>query len=501
MIKQGKYDVVIAGSGLGGLLTGVFLSKTGYHVLVLEKNNQIGGCLQTFVRRGKVFDTGMHYVGSMEEGQALHKIFKYAGIIDDLRLNRLDMDCFDKIIYGGNEYNFAQGFDRFSDTMQSYFPDNKDDIKNYVAGIQELVGIIDLFNLRPFSSVSYINDPKALMSVEGQLKQITSNKMLQNVLSGMNGLYAGVPEATPYYVHALINNFFINSAWRLVNGGEQIADLLRNKIIENGGEVVAKKEIIEFVTKDNEIDHVLLSDSTKVFGKYFISNIHPAKTLSMIKGNSIRKAYRNRINNLENTIGMFVVYADLKEGTFPYLNHNVYYFNGDDVWGTRNYYEKEWPDGFMMYTPNREDQVKSAQNAIIITYMKYEELLKWENTWIENRGDDYREFKRNKAEKLIRQVDSVYPGFKNSVQHYYTSTPLSYRDYTGTHEGACYGIMKNNESFPSSVIHPRTRIKNLLFTGQNINIHGILGVSFGSIITCMSMPGNEDLISKINDVY
>ncbi len=198
---------------------------------------------------------------------------------------------------------------------------------------------------------------------------------------------------------------------------------------------------------------------------------------------------------------MFVVYADLKDHTFPYLNHNVYYFNGEDVWGTRNYFEKQWPDGFMMYTPNRDNNLKYAQNAIIITYMKYEEVMKWENSWIEQRGDDYREFKKNRAEKLIGQVDEVYPGFRNSVRSYYTSTPLTYRDYTATHNGACYGIMKNNSNFPSSVIHPKTRIRNLFFTGQNVNLHGILGVSFGSVLTCMTIPGNENLISKINDAY
>lgn len=493
--------MVIAGSGLGGLLSGLFLSKIGYHVLVLEKNSQIGGCLQTFVRKGKVFDTGMHYVGSMEKGQSLNKIFSYAGIIDDIKMQRLDMDCFDKIIYGGKEYKYAQGFDRFTDTMHEYFPDNKDDVSRYVAEMQELVSFIDLFNLRPFTSVSYIDNPSSLMPVDEKISQVTSNKTLRSVLSGMNGLYAGAPGITPYYVHALINNFFINSAWRLINGGEQIAELLREKIVENGGEVIAKKEVKEFVVSNDLIDYVELADETRVFGKYFISNIHPAKTLSMIKGNSIRKAYINRINSLENTIGMFVVYADLKENSFPNINHNVYYFNGEDVWGTRDYYKKMWPDGFMMYTPNRGNMGDHAQTAIVITYMKYEELAKWENTWIEHRGDDYREFKKIKAEKLIKLVDSVYPGFKKSIHKYYTSTPLTYRDYTATQDGSCYGIMKSCKNFPSTIIHPKTRINNLFFTGQNMSLHGILGVSFGSVVTCMSIPGNENLITNINNVH
>ena len=436
----------------------------------------------------------------MAKGQILNKLFTYAGIFDQLELKRLDMDCFDKIIYKGNEYDYAQGFDNFSEKMHSYFPDNKADIEKYIKGIHDIVDYIDLFNLRPFSTTSYINDPNALMPIADQLNNITSNKLLQNVLSGMNGLYAGIPEVTPYYIHALINNFYINSAWRIYDGGAQIASLIQQKIIENGGEVVTKKEVVKFVSNNDEIDHVLLSDNSKIFGKYFISNIHPAKTLSMVEGSSLRKAYINRIKNLENTIGMFIVYADLKENTFPYLNYNVYYFNSDDVWGTRSYESKKWPDGFMMYTPLRKNQGKSASNAIIITYMKYSELSKWENTWIEKRGDDYLEFKKNKAEKLINQVNSVYPGFAKSVQKYYTSTPLSYRDYTGTQNGSCYGILKDSSNLTKTIIHPKTKIKNLLFTGQNINIHGILGVSLGAVLTSMSMPGNENLLNNISNV-
>ncbi|MBL7884204.1 MAG: NAD(P)-binding protein, partial [Bacteroidia bacterium] len=68
-----KYDVVIIGSGLGGLESAYILSKEGYKVLVLEKNRQLGGSLQIFVREKAIFDTGIHYIGGLNEGQNLHQ--------------------------------------------------------------------------------------------------------------------------------------------------------------------------------------------------------------------------------------------------------------------------------------------------------------------------------------------------------------------------------------------------------------------------------------------
>jgi all-trans-retinol 13,14-reductase len=120
-----KNSVVIVGSGLGGLLCGYILSKEGYEVTILEKNHQLGGCLQTFVRNNCVFDTGMHYIGSMQDGQALNYLFRYFGLTQKLKLKRMDLDAFDVIDIAGKKYNYAQGFDRFADTITSYFLQKK----------------------------------------------------------------------------------------------------------------------------------------------------------------------------------------------------------------------------------------------------------------------------------------------------------------------------------------------------------------------------------------
>ena len=65
-----KYDVVIIGGGLGGLVSALLLSKEGLKVVVLEQHHKAGGNLQTFTRDGCIFDTGMpvHFHGSCTYG-------------------------------------------------------------------------------------------------------------------------------------------------------------------------------------------------------------------------------------------------------------------------------------------------------------------------------------------------------------------------------------------------------------------------------------------------
>ncbi len=137
-----KYDVVIAGSGLGGLVCGAILSKNGYRVLVLEKNKQIGGCLQTFSRDKTIFDSGVHYVGGLEPGQNLYQVFQYLGIMDKLKLKRLDMDCFDRIAFRDDpkEYKMAQGYEGFIANLLQDFPREEKALREYCDMLKYICG-------------------------------------------------------------------------------------------------------------------------------------------------------------------------------------------------------------------------------------------------------------------------------------------------------------------------------------------------------------------------
>ena len=74
-----RFDIVIIGSGIGGLVCGAILGMEGYKVCVLEKNRQIGGALQSFSRDKVILDSGVHYLGGLHKGQNLYQIFQYIG--------------------------------------------------------------------------------------------------------------------------------------------------------------------------------------------------------------------------------------------------------------------------------------------------------------------------------------------------------------------------------------------------------------------------------------
>lgn len=497
-----KNSVVIAGSGLGGLLCGYILSKEGYEVTILEKNHQLGGCLQTFVRNKCIFDTGMHYIGSMADGQALNYLFRYFGLTQKLKLKRMDINAFDIIDIAGRKYNYAQGFDNFAETITSYFSAEKEAILKYTNKLQEIG--LSLTNLlagkaKP-GTTGMASFEHFYENTHQYISSLTNNYQLQNVLAALNPLHAGDPKMAPLYIHGIINYSLIESTWRMVDGGSQISDILAEGIINNGGKILLKTEVKEFSAgADNSISHVLLTNGEKIEAKYFISNINPAKTIELTGSDLHRNVYKKRIQSIDQTISAFSLYIVFKEKEFNYMNYNYYRYNSENVWGAETYSADTWPDGYMLYTPTTSSSDVYAESMIAITLMKYDEMLKWENTTVEKRGEEYKQMKERKANQLIDLIEKQFPGIRSKIKAYYTSTPLTYRDYTGTINGSIYGIMKDCNNPLKTFILPRTKVPNLLMTGQNINLHGVMGVTIGSLLTCGELIGFDYLLKKIQD--
>jgi all-trans-retinol 13,14-reductase len=491
------FDVVIIGSGLGGLVCGYILSKNGYKVGIFEKNNVFGGCLQTFRRNGVRFDTGMHYIGSLNEGQILFSLFRYLNLLEDVKFKKLDEDGYDRIYFRDRLFSLAMGHERFSDTLSKDFHAERKEIETYVKRIK---------NIAEASYLNYFNetDPESLnenysikTSVNSFINGITSNEKLRNILAGSNSLYAGVVDKTPLSIHAKINNSFIESAWRIVGGSETITSSLLNLIRKSGGEVFNNSGVRKIHTSNDSVTSVELNNGEIVNGNRFISNVHPQSTLEILDTPLIRKAYRDRINSIENTISTFALYIIFKPGTVRYMNYNYYHHNTHDVWSCHNYNESDWPRGYMYMHQVDTPHMEFATSAKVMAYMRFSDVMKWKDTETGRRGNDYLAFKKEKAERLISELNNAFPGIKNNIDKYYTSSPLTYRDYTSTPAGSTYGIIKDCNNPINTLIHSRTKIPNLFFTGQNINMHGFLGVTMGAIITSAEILGMKKIIREI----
>jgi len=498
------YDVVIIGSGLGGLQCGYILSKEGQKVCILEKNRQYGGCLQIFSRDKAIFDTGVHYIGGLEPGQNLYRYWKYFGIMDKLKLRKMDEQGFDRISFGDHEkeYKHAMGYAGFTESLVEQFPNERVGIEKYVDKIKEVCNHFPLYNLLP-RNPSGFDLTHFGVSAKIFIESCTSDVRLQNVLAGSNALYAGYGDETPLYVHALVINTFIESSYKCIDGGGQITRSLEASLKEMGCDMFNYSKVVKMQFDGKEASGVELEDGRVIKAKKFISNIHPKATMNLIEEGKLRKAYRNRMTSLENSLSVFTVHIVFKPETFPYLNYNIYHHNDPDAWSSVNYTKENWPPSMAIFVPaeSRSEEYTSCMN--VMAYMNYSETAQWHDTFNtvpkkkSERSQEYQDWKTEKAEKIIDLLEKKFPDVRSKIKSYYTSTPLSFRDYIGTEDGSLYGVKKDYKDPLKTYISPKTKVPNLYLTGQNLNMHGMLGVTVSSVVTCGEFIDSNYLLDKI----
>ena len=481
--------VIIIGSGLGGLSCGVILARYGYDVTVLEQGAQVGGCLQCFTRRGGKFETGMHFIGSASEGQTLDRLLSFLEVMPDITLSQLDPTGYDVVSLCGQHFRFANGREAFIDQMSSYFPSQHDALERYFDLVDKVASASSLHSLKHVETDAAVNLEYQMRTINEVIDEVIPDPLLAKVLVGNLPLYAAEKDKTPFATHAFIMDFYNQSAYRIVGGSDQVANSLVKTIGRYGGRVITKSKATKIVCDDTHATGVEVNGSELLQADIVISDAHPMRTLELLDTNLIRPAFRKRINAIPQTVGGFSVYLQFKNNKVPYLNSNFYGYLQDSPWNCERYDEASWPKGYLYMHLCHEPQPQFAKTGVILSYMQMADVERWKGTSVGHRGEDYETFKHEKAERLLAALEKEFPGLRDNIASYYTSTPLTYLDYTGTEGGSMYGIAKDVSLGAACRVPHRIRVPNVLQTGQNINSHGILGVLVGTIVTCTEIVG------------
>lgn len=501
-LDMGKSAVIIGG-GLGGLFTGAILSKEGIDVTVIEKNAILGGGLQSFVRFGEVFDTGMHVIGGMHPGGNIRRICEYLGIFDKVHIKDVDPETTDTLYFAEDKksYHISQGKTEFVNALSKDFPDEKENLTAYVDALYNIVDELDMFYLKPSADFIFVHSEEFMMAANDFISKYIRDPKLCNILAYMNPLYGGRKNMTPAYIHALISVLYINGPSRFAGGSYLFANTLRDCIIENNGKVICGDGVKAITTEDRMVTGVRTEKGFEFTADWYISAIHPCTLFKLMEDPSVfPKAYRNRLNEIPNSYSAFTLNIKLKPGTFRYINHSAYYMSSyDNIWSFDDP-QKEWPLGFLYMTPPDIEQGEFSRKMVITAPMTWNEVKKWEDTKVGHRGKEYEEWKAECAEKLISRLEELYPDFRDCIEAINTASPLTIRDFYAVKEGSMCGYSKDCNNITLSQVPVVTKVRNLLLTGQNCNVHGFCGVPLTAINTCEVILGRNYVINKINNL-
>ena len=480
-----KYDVIIIGGGLGGLICARELSKAGRSVCVLERQKQPGGCMQSYSRRGRHFDTGLHYVGGLAPGQRLHRAFAHLGLMD-LPWKRLDADGFDRVTIAGRTFDFAEGFDRFADSLSRHFPAERDALKSYVAMLQH----VDSIPIGSQEAMHYMG-----LNAYDYLCDTFHDPLLVNVLAGNAMRLELRRQSLPLFTFVHATSSYIESSWRLAGDGGMLVKALADDIRAAGGDIVCGAQVVELTEGNGQMTAARITTGETYEARIFISDIHPAQTLDLVaESRLLSRLFRRRISSLQNTGGMLTVSLVLKPGSVDYFNHNKFVYREANVW--------EEPccepqiDRVMLSC-----RVPSGNGLLLdlLAPVSLEAFSAWADTRVGHRGAGYEQLKARLAKQCIAVAERVIPGLATMVDECYVSTPLTWRDYTLTPGGSAYGIRKDCRMPLLTILSSRTPVPNLLLTGQSLVLHGVEGVTMTALQTCSEILGKDYIQSIFTD--
>lgn len=496
--------IVIIGGGLGGLTTGALLAKEGYTVTVLEKNRIFGGGLQCFRRRGVIFETGMHILGGFMPGHNLNRICHYLGILDKLDIRPTDADCIDAVTLGADTYRLPRGKDAFTDYLARLFPSQAESLHRYMDALWALSEEVDLFYLREDENgLLRGHSDEFLLPADEFIARYITDPRLAELLAYMNPMYGGVAGHTPAFVHALINVLYINGSSMFVDGSQQMADALAEIICAGGGSIHTGDAVVDIPVEEHRIQRVVTQSGREYVGDWYISDIHPCALLELLPERAFLKSYRDRLREIPNSYSAFSVYIKFKEGSHrPFANHPCYFQEEQGhVWQLSDYDEISFPRGFMYLTPPTRSQGPWADRMTVNCPMPFSAVAKWADSITGHRPPSYEDWKANMLQRVLDKLEQACPGIREDIDFCFASTPLTIRDFYGSKEGALYGYSRDCKNMMLSQLPIATKVRNLLLTGQNINLHGICGVPLTAIETAEALVGRGTIVRKINEAY
>ena len=123
----------------------------------------------------------------------------------------------------------------------------------------------------------------------------------------------------------------------------------------------------------------------------------------------------------------------------------------------------------------------------IVAPCRHEWFAQWQNQPWGNRGEDYEALKQTLSRRLLRELYEKLPQLRGKIDYYELSTTLSTDFFCRYPQGEIYGINHDPQRFKQSWLKPKTTIKGLYLTGQDVVTCGVVGAMMAGLITSVKI--------------
>lgn len=467
-------DVIVIGSGLGGLVSAAYLAKQGKKVTVLEQHYLQGGYATSFKRRKLEFEVSLHLMGDLGEGGGLKKILDELGVFEKVEFHKVD--SLYKAVFPDKKIVAQSGnYQDYYQQLITLFPEEKAgiellihtfiQIRNEIQRITEKSNsgqIVDLPTDAP-TVLYYQND-----TLRSMLSGFVQSEDLISVLS-QYWMYFGLPPsqmAVVFYAYVW-TEYHIYGGYYPHRRSQSLSDALKEIILENDGEVLIRQDVKTILHKNGVAYGVETRKGRQFLADYIISNANPQHTFGDLVGyDSLPKRYTRKIINQVPSLSCVqaYVYLDIdlpKE--YNETNHEIFINEDYDIekayQEVQNGSTKTAPFCITIY-----ENINPEYHEIGKTTLSLFQLSSYE-PWANLEKEIYKEKKQEVTDILLNRLNEQYPGVLDHVKYVELSTPHTNERYTKNTNGAIYGAAQIVQQSLHRRLSQKTPIKGLYLAG------------------------------------
>ena len=466
-------EVIVIGSGLGGLCAAYELAKNGVRVLVLERHNLPGGFSTSFVRGRFEFETSLHELG----GASAYEYLKN----DDFHLefNRVPEAYRLMLTENGTDFRAPFGMKEFSDAVIKAVPGSEGPVKDFMKVCEES------FNAFTYLGDNSPPDLRVLLKKYGNFIR-TGAAVTDEVADAVKLPQAARDLIYPYWCYlgvatdkvsfslwaSMIYSYLNFGAYIPKGRSHAFSVSFARAITEAGGEIRYNAEVSKLNTAGGRVNGVTLNSGETINCPHIVSNVSPHHVF----GNLIEpaqvpsKAYK-MVNARKPGFSFFVVFLglDADRETLGLTDYSYFIAPHMDTARLVESLKNRHNPNPMQATIclNAADESASPGGTTILSITAGTDPKAWEDIdpW------DYPRAKEEFADLLIRQFEKATgTEIRSHIEEIETASPETFSRYTAAWDGTVYGY----EPAPWDGIIPRVLadnkerfFKGLQFCGGN----------------------------------
>jgi phytoene dehydrogenase-like protein len=465
------YDAVIIGAGIGGLVCGCYLAKTGMKVLIAEQHHKPGGYCTSFTRKGFTFDAAAHSFGGYRAGGRVRKVLTELGVAEKLLIRRTDPT--DVIISPDYRLTFFADPGKTLLALQEAFPHERKALVKFFSFL-ESSDPLTFVRIRKWTFKRLMDD---FMS-DGKLKSLLAFPILGN---------GGLPPSkiSAFIGSKLFSEFLLDGGYYPEGGMQSLADVLAARFEEVGGELVLSKAVRKIRIHNGLVAAVSFDTGEDVPVKYVIANCDTRQVFF----NLIGKEYldENTIQRFENasaSSSMFILYLGLDQSCdkLPLPGVNMWVLADYDL---DRAFDSIMSCDFENLTRFMIRVQPGGRSLMALVNIAFNSSYFWQTN------------KDLFADAFLTAIEQSVPGLRNHVVFKEAASPETLRRFTRNYQGAAYGWAATPEQLGDLEFKKPHYPRNLLFSGhwamQGLGIPSVVYVGMDTATYVLNKVARADI--------